>query len=139
MDKIKYRLDMLTAYNEKLINSDRMYKMIALSTGGIYYYRNIRHNITELTGPWDKYLGYKPIPGEFTLNDLSTFIIREDFERFLTQIADMDKRGAELARLSLKGNNGQVFDCFGAVYYDADGNVTDKLTGLIKRLPNNEA
>ncbi len=134
MDKIKYQLDMLTAYNEQLLNSDRMYKMIALSSGGIYYYRNIRHNITELIGPWEKYLGYKPIPGEFTENDLSAFICREDFERFLTQIADMDRKGSELARLSLKGNDGRVFDCFGAIYYDSDGSVTDRLTGLTERI-----
>ena len=133
MDKMKYQLDMLTAYNEKLLNSDRMYKMIALSSGGIYYYINIRHNITELIGPWEKYLGYKPIPGEFTENDLSSFICREDFERFLTRIADMDKKGSEHARLSLKGNGGQVFDCFGAVYYDQDGNMTDRLIGLTER------
>ncbi len=135
MEKMKYQLDMLTAYNEKLLNSERMYKMIALSTGGIYYYRNIRHNITELTGPWEKYLGYKPIAGEFTLNDLSTFISRDGFERLLALIPDMDKKGLKHERLTLKGCNGIVFDCTGTVYYDSEGNVTDRLIGLTERRP----
>ncbi len=135
MDKMKYQLDMLTAYNEALCNSDRMYKMIALSTGGIYYYRNFKRNITELIGPWEKYLGYKPDGEEFIINDISSFISREDFERFLESIPDMDKKKLEYTQLKLAGTEGRIFKCIGSVYYDSDGDKTDMLIGLIEEMP----
>ncbi|HAG68949.1 MAG TPA: hypothetical protein DCL38_03135 [Lachnospiraceae bacterium] len=118
MDKLKYQLDYLTAINDRLCESDRMYRMIALSDDGLFLYLNLKRDHTELVGPWERYLGYKPLPGEFLVSDLNSFVSEACLDDFIENIVEMDKRGLEHAELMLKSADGKDFRCVGTVYYD---------------------
>ena len=131
MDKLKYQLDYLSAVNERLCDSDRMYKMIALATGGLFIYRNIKRGICEYVGSWEKYLGYKPEPGEFVESDLIEYIHPDDLGGFIDKVLCMEDRGDKYSELSLRDKGNNRFKCVGSIYYDAEDKPTDKLIGFL--------
>ena len=131
MDKLKYQLDFLSAVNEKLCDSDRMYKMIALSSGYVYYYRNFRHGISELIGPWEKFCEEKPSPERFDENELRELFSEEDAYSFTESIIGMEAEKVTHSEITVHlKKNGMTCKCRGTVYYDEKGEPTDKLIGL---------
>ncbi|MCR4657838.1 MAG: PAS domain-containing protein [Lachnospiraceae bacterium] len=132
MEKIKYQLDYLSAVNERLCDSDRMYKMIALATGGLFIYRNLKRGICEYVGPWEKYLGYKPESGEFVESDLNEYIHPDDLNGFIDEVLCMEDRGVEYSELTLKDKDNNSFKCIGSIYYDSENKPTDKLIGFLR-------
>ncbi len=135
MDKLKYRLDYLTAVNEKLCDSDRMYRMIADSTRGLYIYRNDKRNLLEFIGPWEEYLGYKPKAGEFSENELKELILPEDLISFIDDILCMDEKRLEHSVIYIRDRKKRRFKCVGTVYYDEKGVPTDRLIGFTEAEP----
>ena len=130
-DRLKYQNDLLAAMNERLVDSDRMYKMIALSTGELYLYRNFRHDITEFTGPWETLLPCRPDPHSFRMEEITALLAEGEAFLFTERILNMEETGQETSTLLLRfaGNKGR-FLCKGTVYYDENGKPTDKLIGF---------
>ena len=130
-ERLKYQNDLLSAMNERLVDSDRMYKMITKSTGDLYYYRNFRHNITELIGPWEELLNRRPDPRSFRFEEIFELLYKGEPELFSERILNMERSGEERASLLLRFlKNNTKYLCTGTVYYDEKGEPTDKLIGF---------
>lgn len=129
--RLKYQNDLLSALNERLVNSDRMYKMMALSTGDLYVYWNFRHKITELVGPWERVFEKKPDPRSFRVEEICGLLADEEVLLFRERILNMELSGQENSTLLLRFAKGNAkYLCTGTVYYNEKGEPTDKLIGF---------
>ncbi|MCR5789667.1 MAG: hypothetical protein K6G83_07240 [Lachnospiraceae bacterium] len=129
MDKLTYQVDLLTAMNEKLCDTDRMHKLIALSTGELYIYWNYRHHMEELVGPWEAVLHVRPANiHDFIDKELPELILESDQELFRDQILNLPYRGEDYSEATIRfksavGN----FHCRCILYRDEKGTLTDRL------------
>ena len=55
MDELNYQIDLLTAINQKLCDSERMYRLICDTSNSAYIFMNFKQNRTEIIGQFDKY------------------------------------------------------------------------------------
>ncbi|MBR2529636.1 MAG: hypothetical protein IKE35_01275, partial [Lachnospiraceae bacterium] len=61
MEDLKYQIDLLTALNERLLGSEKMYRHIAECSGTLFMYFDYKSQPAkvELVGPWDEKVGEK--------------------------------------------------------------------------------
>lgn len=126
MDDLRYQVDLLTAVNQKLKTSERMYKLICETSHRAFLYICHATNTVETLGRWDSFF-------DFEINEAA------ELPRILEVFSEKDQ--GELRRLLFiekEGKNEQTLDVHlkddvtwvqvhVTVHHDAGGNVTDKI------------
>ncbi|MCR5109133.1 MAG: bifunctional diguanylate cyclase/phosphodiesterase [Lachnospiraceae bacterium] len=124
MDDLKYQIDYLTAINEKLVDSDTMYRFIAESGGQLYLYQDIhKGGDVMMIGPWDRYTGENISKDPFNEEKMKGFIYPADLDEFTDNIWNMSdkKRSVETMRIRSK-NKKYYFDVMGLIKFDTGSN-----------------
>lgn len=79
MEDTQYQIDLLTAINERLMNSEHVYKLACEFSGAAYIYFDLKneHRI-EMFGAWDKLVGENLTRQPYDENYLISFVCDED-------------------------------------------------------------
>ncbi len=129
MDDLKYQIDLLTAMNEKLLNSERIYRLVSEFSGNVFVYIDYRKNSNvELVGSWDEIIGEKVCNHPFDKNFMLSLICDEDQKRFQEIIIDMESRKERISRMEFKSKNQKNWvESVARTNYDENGIPIDKI------------
>jgi len=125
MDDLKYQVNLLTALNEKLMNSERIYRQIAESTGNVYLYYDYRNYETrvDLIGPWDELVGEKISNHPYDEAHMTNFILEEDQDIFRNRILNIEREGLREDSLEFRTRTRRYsFRATAIVRYDENDN-----------------
>lgn len=135
MDDLKYQVDLLTALNERLMNSEKMYRHIAECTGSLFMYFDFKASPVkvDLIGPWDDVLGVKivnhPYDQSYLLNN---FLCEEDQDLFRVRLLEIEREKKESDSIEIRSKNKHKwFKCNVTVSYASDGSPLEKIIHIV--------
>lgn len=134
MEDLKYQVDLLTALNEKLMNSERIYRQIAEYSGNLYLYFNYRNGNTKVDfiGPWDEVVGEKISNHPYDESYMLTLILEEDQDIFRDKILEMQRDLTEEATLEIRSRTRKYsFKVNAKVKYDDEDYPLEKMIAFI--------
>lgn len=134
MEDLKYQVDLLTALNEKLMNSERIYRQIAEFSGNIYLYFNYRNGNTKVDfiGPWDEIVGEKISNHPYDESYMLSLILEEDQDIFRDKILEMQRDLTEEATLEIRSRTRKFsFKVTAKVKYDDEDYPLEKLIAFV--------
>ncbi|MDY4836382.1 MAG: bifunctional diguanylate cyclase/phosphodiesterase [Lachnospiraceae bacterium] len=128
MEDTQYQIDLLTAINERLMNSEHVYKLACEFSGAAYIYFDLKneHRI-EMFGAWDKLVGENLTRQPYDENYLISFVCDEDQKKvrdFLNSFPSINdslsasieftskksKKCISARRIFFKDNNGKFIE-----------------------------
>lgn len=132
MEDLKYQIDLLTAMNEKLMNSEHIYRLCSEFSGNLFIYYNLKGNKhTELIGDWDELVGEKISRHPYDENYMLSLICDEDQKLIKDKILDIDKRGENYLSCEFRSRNKYLwFNADAKVIYDSNNNPVEKIVCL---------
>ncbi len=143
MDDLKYQVDLLTALNDKLLNSERIYRLISEFSGNVFLYVDYRkEESVEFVGPWDELVGEKLSNHPFDGRYMMSLINDEDQEQYQEVILKMENRKEVSAKMEFRTKTKKYWlECEARVHYDDAGKPIDKIisfTDITKLKARNE-
>lgn len=144
MDDLKYQIDLLTALNERLMNSEKMYRHIAECTGSLFMYFDFKSSPTkvDLIGPWDDVLGVKILNHPYDESYMLNFFHEDDQDLFRVRLLEIEREKATSDSIEIRTKNKLMwFKCDAFVTYDSAGAPLEKiiyLTDITKIKLNSE-
>lgn len=133
MNDSKYQIDLLTALNERLMNSEKMYRHIAECTGNLFVYFDFKITPARVSfiGPWDDTLGGKISNHPYDESYLLHFINEEDQDEFRKKILEIERNKLSDDSMEVRSkNNNKWFIANAYVKYDAEDYATEKIIEL---------
>lgn len=129
MDDLKYQIDLLTALNDRLVNSERIYRLVSEFSGNAFLYIDYRKDRSvEMVGPWDEMVGEKITNHPFDERYMMSLINDEDQEKYKEIILEMENRGEITAKMEFRSKTKKLWvECEARVHYDESGNPVDKI------------
>ncbi len=126
MDDLRYQVDLLTALNSKLKNSERMYKLLCETSRRAFLYINFTNNTISTVGKWDNFFDFNITdPGDLP-RVCDAF--SENAEEELLRLLYIEKEGKKQQLLDVKLKNERTWVCVDVtVYFDENGILTDKV------------
>lgn len=144
MDDSKYQIDLLTALNSKLMNSEKMYRHICECTGNLcmYFDYKVSPVKVDLIGPWDEVLGMRLTNHPYDESYMLNFIYEADQDDFRNKLLEMERDNSTEAKLEIRSRNKNHWLLAEAkVSYDSNGYPLEKiiiLTDITKSKINSE-
>ena len=133
MEDLKYQIDLLTALNERLLNSEKMYRHIAECSGTLFMYFDYKSTPTkvDLVGPWDEMVGEKIANHPYDESYMLNLLLDEDQDKFRIHMLEIEREGLETDSIEVRSRNKRYwFSCFANVTYDDDHNPTEKIISI---------
>lgn len=133
MEDLKYQIDLLTALNERLLNSERMYRHIAECSGTLFMYFDYKSNPTkvELVGPWDDMVGEKIANHPYDESYMLNLLLDEDQDNFRIHMLELEREGLETDSIEVRSRNKRYWlSCFANVTYDDEHNPVEKIISI---------
>jgi len=133
MDDLKYQVDLLTALNERLMNSEKMYRHIAECTGNLFMYFDFKSSPTkvDLIGPWDELLGVKVANHPYDQSYMLNFLFEEDQDLFRVKLLEIEREGKQKESIEVRSKNQHMWlKCDALVNYDSYGTPLEKIICL---------
>ncbi len=129
MDEMNYQLDLLKAMNEKLLGSDKMFRMICGTSSNAFLFYSFKDNRFETLGSWEQYF-------DFNVTSVSDFqnmlgCVKEKYASELERVLYCERTGEETMSLEceLPENNKWVeFEV--TISYDGNGNPSEKIVRI---------
>ena len=133
MDDSKYQIDLLTALNERLMSSEKMYRHIAECTGNLFMHFDYKSSPArvDLIGPWDETVGERIINQPYDESYMLNFLFEEDQELFRTRILEADRKCLKTDSIEVRTRNKKRwFLADVLVSYDGNDNPVEKIIQL---------
>ena len=133
MEDLKYQIDLLTALNERLLNSEKMYRHIAECSGTLFMYFDYKSTPTkvDLVGPWDEKIGEKIANHPYDESYMLNLLLDEDQDKFRIHMLELEREGLETDTIEVRSRNKRFWlSCFATVTYDDDHNPTEKIIAI---------
>lgn len=132
MDDLQYQIDLLTAMNERLMNSEKIYRHIAEYSGNLYVYFDLKDNHkVELIGPWDEFMGEKIANHPYDESYMISQICEEDQDLLRRRILEIERVGLESDILEVRTRTYKYWlSCEARVTYDSEHNPVEKLISV---------
>lgn len=130
MDDSKYQIDLLTALNQKLMNSEKMYRHICECTGNLcmFFDYNVSPVKVDLIGPWDEVLGMRLINHPYDEAYMLNFIYEEDQDLFRNKILEIERENITNSGIEIRSRNKtRWFSVNATVSYDDYSNPLEKV------------
>ena len=118
MEDLKYQIDLLTALNERLLASEKMYRHIAEMSGTLFAYFDYKCSPTkvDLVGPWD---------------DMVNLLLDEDQDKFRIHMLEIEREGLETDSVEVRSRNKRYWlSCFVNVTYDDEHKPLEKIIAI---------
>ena len=137
MEETKYQIDLLTALNEKLMNSERIFRHIVEYTGFLYMYFDLATpGKVDFYGPWDEKVGAKIANQPYDESYLLTLLCDEDQDLFRTKLFEMERSGIKYENINVRSRNKQYWlNCTGHVQYSWKKSLSLKTLPSIRPIP----
>ena len=134
MDDSKYQIDLLTALNERLMSSEKMYRHVSECTGNLFMHFDYKISPArvDLIGPWDDVLGEKVVNQPYDESYMIDFVFDEDQDEFRNRILNADKHHINEDTMEIRSRNKSF--CFVVkvfVNYDSNDNPIEKIIQFI--------
>ena len=126
MEDMRYQVDLLTAMNQKLKNSGRMYKLICDTSQRAFIYINLVNNTVETVGKWENFFN-------FNLNEAIDLprvcdYFTEESQGELRRLLFIEKEGKKQQSLDFRTKDEHKWIRVDvSVHFDEAGNLTDKI------------
>ncbi len=133
MEDLKYQIDLLTALNERLLNSEKMYRHIAECSGTLFMYFDYKSTPTkvDLVGPWDEKVGEKIANHPYDESYMLNLLLDEDQDKFRVHMLELEREGLETDTIEVRSRSKRFWlSCFATVTYDEDHNPTEKIIAI---------
>lgn len=133
MEDLKYQIDLLTALNERLLASEKMYRHIAECSGTLFMYFDYKASPVkvDLVGPWDDMVGEKIANHPYDESYMLNFLLDEDQELFRTRLLEIEREGGESDSIEVRSRNKRYWlSCFVNVTYDEDKKPVEKIISI---------
>lgn len=141
MEDTNYQIDLLTALNEKLMNSERIYRHIAEYSGNLYVYFDLRNNgKVELIGPWDDFVGERILSHPYDEQYMLNLVFEDDQKEVRSRILEIERLGRKRDKIEFRTAHKKYWlSCEATVNYDSHNEPLEKLLTIrdITRLKNN--
>lgn len=133
MEDLKYQIDLLTALNERLLASEKMYRHIAECSGTLFMYFDYKSTPAkvDLVGPWDDMVGEKIANHPYDESYMLNFLLDEDQEKFRINMLEIEREGLESGSIEVRSRNKRYWlSCFANVTYDEEHNPVEKIISI---------
>lgn len=133
MEDLKYQIDLLTALNERLLNSEKMYRHIAECSGTLFMYFDYKSSPAkvDLVGPWDEKVGEKIANQPYDESYLLNLLLDEDQDKFRIHMLELERDGLTTDTVEVRSRNKRYWlSCFANVTYDDDNNPVEKIISI---------
>ncbi|MCR5687123.1 MAG: bifunctional diguanylate cyclase/phosphodiesterase [Lachnospiraceae bacterium] len=133
MEDLKYQIDLLTALNERLLNSEKMYRHIAECSGTLFMYFDYRTSPAkvDLVGPWDDMVGEKIANHPYDESYMLNLLLDEDQDKFRIHMLELEREGLETDTVDVRSRNKRYWlSCFANVTYDDDKRPIEKIISI---------
>lgn len=129
MDDTKYQIDLLTAMNEKLMNSEHIYRLASEFSGNSYIYYDLKGNKhIELFGNWDELTGRKISNHPYDETFLLSLVADNDQKAVKDNILDIEKTGNDFGTCEVRSSVRRLYIKLSAkVKYDQNGRPIEKI------------
>lgn len=132
MDDSKYQIELLTALNERLMSSEKMYRHVAECTG--YLFMHFDYKISpprvDLIGPWDEILGERIVNHPYDESYMLNFICEEDQDLMRTKILDIER--SKESKSSIEVHSRNKHHCFYVeAYVKYDSSSTEPIEKIV--------
>ncbi len=127
MDELRYRVDLLSAMNQRLTNDEKMYRLICNTSNNAFLYVNFVENTVKTLANWNFYFPDVEIK---YMKDLAKLYSQVE-DRYVLPLRDLlflekTELNADSGMIKLKDGRTWV-ECESAILYDEDGHATDKV------------
>lgn len=127
MDELRYRVDLLSAMNQRLTNDEKMYRLICNTSNNAFLYVNFVENTVKTLANWNFYFPDVEIKD---MKDLAKLYSQVE-DRYVLPLRDLlflekTELNADSGMIKLKDGRTWV-ECESAILYDEDGHATDKV------------
>ncbi len=133
MEDLKYQIDLLTALNERLMSSEKMYRRIADCSGSLFMYFDYKCSPTkvDLVGPWDDMVGEKIANHPYDESYMLNLLYEEDQDKFRTHMLELEREGKQSDTIEVRSRNKRYWlSCFVNVTYDDAGDPIEKIISI---------
>ena len=133
MEDLKYQIDLLTALNERLLNSEKMYRHIAECSGTLFIYYDYKSSPmkVDLVGPWDDMVGEKIANHPYDESYMLNLLLDEDQDKFRIHMLEIEREGLSSDSVEVRSRNKRYWlSCFVNVTYDEDNNPVEKIISI---------
>ncbi len=127
MDELRYRVDLLSAMNQRLTNDEKMYRLICNTSNNAFLYVNFVENTVKTLANWSFYFPEVEIRD---MKDLAKLYSQVE-DKYVLPLRDLlflekTELNADSGMIKLKDGRTWV-ECESAILYDEDGHATDKV------------
>ena len=133
MEDLKYQIDLLTALNERLMKSEKMYRRIAECSGTLFMYFDYKSSPTkvDLIGPWDEMVGEKIANHPYDESYMLNLLLDEDQDKFRIHMLEIEREGLDSDSVEVRSRNKRFWlSCDVSVTYDDDGKPLEKIISI---------
>lgn len=133
MEDLKYQIDLLTALNERLLGSEKMYRHIAECSGTLFMYFDYKSQPAkvELVGPWDEKVGEKIANHPYDESYMLNLLLDEDQDKFRIHMLELEREGLETDSIEVRSRSKRYWlSCFANVTYDDEHNPVEKIISI---------
>lgn len=129
MDDLRYQIDLLTVLNQKISNSEKMYRTICECSYKAFVYINYANNVFMTLGRWDDFFDIK-------INDASELIKLVDFfedeqSSDLRRLLYIEKEGKDRESLEFSYKDKKKFANIEVIIKrDSEGNISEKVVSF---------
>lgn len=128
MDDLKYQIDLMTAMNEKLMQSEHIYRAVAEFSGNLYIFKDCKRDLgSKLVGPWDEVLDEKISNKPYDPTYMRELLCDDDQKLFIETIDHMEKVKEKRASCEVMSKSGKYYECEAMVNYASDGSPIEKI------------
>jgi len=142
MDDLKYQIDLLTALNEKLMNSEHIYRTVSEFSGFLYIFKDYKTETAELIGPWDEMLREKITSVPYDERYMLSLIHDDDVKLYTESIYELEHKGEISSRIEIRTKTPCLWvECEAKIVYDTEGQPLEKIIAfrdISKRKAQNE-
>ncbi len=126
MDEMHYQIDLLKATNEKLLGSDKMFRMICGTSSNAFLFYSFKDNRFETLGSWEQYFDF-PVR---SIADLQNILncVKGSFSSVLESALYCERSGAENASAECElAEGGKWVEFEVTVSYNKDSAPSEKI------------
>ncbi len=126
MEEMRYQLDLLKAMNQKLLGSDKMFRMICGTSSNAFLFYSFKDQRFETLGSWEQYFAF-PVT---SVGDLSNILgsVKSEYISELEQAVYCERTGAESANAECELSDSSKWVEFEVtVSYDEEGRPSEKI------------
>lgn len=127
MDELRYRVDLLSAMNQKLASEERMLRLVCNTSSNAFLYVNFKENEVQTLANWEFFFPNVEIKD---VKDISKIYsqVEDKYVLPLRELLFLEKSGVSANSAVIKLRDGKTWvECEASIIYDELKNPTDKI------------